>query len=61
MVTMRSRSQPPKGFQQLYTLEPKQFDRFVEALDRPPRDNSQLRALLSIEAPWEELNSSRIR
>jgi uncharacterized protein (DUF1778 family) len=57
---MKTRNHPPNGFQQLCTLERKQFDRFVEALDRPPREHSQLRALLSIEAPWEELNSSRI-
>lgn len=36
-----------------FTLAAKAYKTFLAELDRPPRDNPQLRALLQHRAPWE--------
>ena len=36
----------------LFQLDPREFKRFAAALDAPPKDNPQLRRLLSTKAPW---------
>ncbi len=39
--------------QRFFTLDPKQFEEFQAALDRPPAPNRKLKALLATKAPWE--------
>ncbi len=40
--------------QRLFTLEGKEFDEFVKALDRPPKKNRKLQQLLTTPAPWDK-------
>jgi len=39
--------------QQFFLLDKKAFKRFTDALDKSPSENSRLRRLLAVKAPWE--------
>ena len=39
--------------QRFFLLDKKNFKRFTDALDKPPSENTRLRRLLSVKAPWE--------
>jgi uncharacterized protein (DUF1778 family) len=39
--------------QRFFALDPKHFNEFTAALDRPPAPNRKLKALLAMKAPWE--------
>jgi len=39
--------------QRFFLLDKKGFKRFTDALDKPPSENTRLRRLLSVKAPWE--------
>jgi uncharacterized protein (DUF1778 family) len=36
-----------------FALEQKDFDKFLDALDKAPTDNHRLRQTLTSQAPWE--------
>ena len=38
---------------QHFFLDPKKFDRFLKALDQPPKGNSLLNRILHTPPPWE--------
>ena len=52
--TVRKEAQTVLADQTHFVLEPEQWDAFVKALDKPPKDNPKLRALLSRRAIWEK-------
>ena len=39
--------------QRYFTLDEKNFKKFIAALDKPPAENPRLRRLLRTKAPWE--------
>ena len=39
--------------QRFFVLDQKAFERFTDALEKPPSDNPRLRRLLSTKASWE--------
>ena len=39
--------------QRLFTLDPAQYDAFVDALDNPPKPGPKLRSLLQRKPAWE--------
>jgi uncharacterized protein (DUF1778 family) len=40
--------------QRLFSLNSKQFEKFLRVLDQPPEPNPRLRRLLSSKSPWEK-------
>ncbi len=52
--TARREAQTVIADQTHFVLEPEQWDAFVKALDKPPKDNPRLRALFERKAPWEK-------
>jgi uncharacterized protein (DUF1778 family) len=40
--------------QRLFSLDPKQYDDFVRALDEPAQPNVRLKQLLASKSPWEK-------
>jgi uncharacterized protein (DUF1778 family) len=51
--TMRREAQDILLDQTAFDLDAKKWKAFVVELDRPPRDNPRLRALMQRKAPWE--------
>jgi len=51
--TMRREAQEVLLDQTVFRVDAKTFKAFLAELDRPPRDNPRLRALLQRKAPWE--------
>jgi len=40
--------------QQLFSLDPKQYEAFLRALDRPAKPDARLRKLFATRSPWEK-------
>jgi uncharacterized protein (DUF1778 family) len=51
--TMRREAQEVLLDQTIFHVDAKTWKAFVAELDRPPRDNPRLRALMHRKAPWE--------
>jgi uncharacterized protein (DUF1778 family) len=51
--TMRREAQEVLLDQTVFRVDARTFKAFLAELDKPPRDNPRLRALLHSKAPWE--------
>lgn len=51
--TARQRAEGVLLDQQLFTLDERQYQAFIDLLDNPPKPNAELKKLFATRAPWE--------